>query len=203
MKKLLLLITLSFSLSFSVFSQEAESFTIDSTTQVVPVDQLPMLLDSLASLLDSTSNIGDIIENGKGLIGVSIKTVGNIAFVTKNAPKPNTKDGVTWWVEYVSDVTLPFFAFLTAFITAIFRLIRKSPEKAITAIEKVLSKIRTRQFVPILGIVLTAAGLIFFSEGAWSIGKAISYMASSLFGGVGVGTVYQWVMETVQKIFKR
>lgn len=143
----------------------------DTTMAVVPLDSINAWIESMDSTLAKISTVGDVFENSADLVKYSLKIKDGIAVVIKNAPAPNTKEGVLWWVEAVQKLWFAFAGLLTWIVTALFNVIRKNPKVVTTAIGKAAAWVKTRFFVPVAGGVLTLVGLVFFDT---NIGAALS-----------------------------
>lgn len=199
MKKLFVLL-ITFMVSFQVFGTNTDTVAVVRFDSLqLFLDSLNITIDSLESNLDEIDNIADIFDNGKDVIDYTVKVVGDLAYVIRNAPTPKDAESISWWSRFLQWSVPGLLALLTTIITAVFRLIRKDPDSAVNFFQKIIAKIRTRWFVIAIGAVLTIVSLFITSEGSWTWQQAIVYFLNAVLGGVGIHNIIQWIGDLFKK----
>ena len=164
------------------------------------IEDLITALETADSALAEIDGIKDVPGEFRDLSDAYVNIKDGVLYIIQNAPKPNSPDTVVWWVETFDKLSLPILSFLTFLLTAFFKIIKKSPAVIKTWFGKAMSFVRTRAFVMILGVVLMFVSLAVFNEGNWSFAKAVSYLLSSVFGGVGIHQVINWVSTWIENL---
>jgi hypothetical protein len=159
----------------------------------VPLSEFTLYADSLQDVLDRINNLSDI-PGGAGEIISFIPKVkdGTVTFI-KQVRKPDSAEDVSYLIELISDYAGVIWPLLLSIITFFFRIIRKSPDAALTALGKVTQFIRTRWFVVGLGVVLTTVWGLFFREEDFSAVSFVSFFFGTVLKGVGIAEVVRWI----------
>lgn len=155
-----------------------------------PVSSLDSLLAELNGQLESLNPEDPKFD---GLI-TSIKALSeDIKSRKETAPEPNSVEGVKYWTDLALALWNGLPALLVTLITAFFGFIKRDPEQAVSAIQKAVSKIKTRWVIIAASVIASVVGMLFFREGAWSWPAAIYYLITSLLSGIGIAEVLDWI----------
>lgn len=194
MKKIIFLFTFLLVVSFS-FGQEAADIMIDTvaTLSITNVEEIAATVDSLNQVLEEIKTLGDAVENGSKLWSYTVEIKEGFVAIIKQSPMPNSKDGVTYWVELVEELWPVLFGFLTFLTTSIFSLIKKSPFTVNTILGKAANLVKTRYFVPVAGFGISLVGFAFFKEGAWTFGEFLLYSIPSVIFAFGIDNILKLI----------
>jgi len=196
MKKTIMFIALMgfFTLSFS---QGDTIAPITENQEVlikdVPLSEFTLYADSLQKVLDRINSLSDVPGSAGEIIAFYPKIKdGTVTFI-KQVRKPDSSENVSYLIGLIADYAGVIWPLLLSLITFFFRMIRKSPDAALTALGKVTQFIRTRWFVVGLGVVLTTVWGLFFREGDFSVVSFVLFFTGTILKGVGIAEVARWI----------
>lgn len=192
-KTIIFVFLLAFSMSYAQETIPAVAEGMEVLVKDVPLDEFDQTLDSLQRLLDKVNKLSDIPGNAQELINIypAIKD-GAVTFY-KQVRKPESKDDVQFMVKLLSDYAEVVWPFLVYFITFLYRMVRKSPEAALTALGKVTQFMKTRYFVVAISVVLTIVWGLFFREGDFSAWNFVTFLFGTVLKGVGIANIVEWI----------
>lgn len=123
-----------------------------------------------------------LFKQGKQL-GVNTKEL------FKDLPLPTTSEGVTAWTDRINLIFGGLGSVIVAILTFVLSLFKKDPEKAVTAVQNIFNKIRTRYLLAFSALVVSGVGAFYFNEGKFSLQTVFSWLGLAFgvtVGGIGV-----------------
>lgn len=176
----------------------AYTFATAQQTLVEPKTTTIIVLDSTQVGNVDTSEVKEYLTllnawfSGCGADGLALakrgKEIGlNVKDIFKGLPLPTTQEGVAAWVDQIGVVFGGLGSIVVALLTFGLSLFKKDPEKAVTAVQTVFNKIRTRYLLVFSAIVVSGVGAFYFNDGKFGLSTVFSWLGLAL--GVTVGGI--------------